>query len=162
MTRANARAAYKAVTRASLQRALIVLALCALFVGALLLRVPLCPLAGVLGIPCPGCGLTRATLALLHGDFRRAVHLHPLVLVIAPIFLWAVGSAALGYIRGKGGHDTPNESGLSTGLGARSMSALALLVMAFTFGIWGARFFGYFGGPVPVQTFADWAKPHLH
>jgi len=35
----------------------------------------------ILGLPCPGCGLTRATLALLTLDFPRAFAMHPLVIL---------------------------------------------------------------------------------
>jgi Protein of unknown function (DUF2752) len=27
--------------------------------------------------PCPGCGITRSVIALLHGDFAQAWHFHP-------------------------------------------------------------------------------------
>src|SRR4051812_17128000 len=70
------------VNRAPLGRALIILALgglCALIVA---IRLPFCPMAAVLGVPCPGCGLSRATLALLQGDVRQALHFHPLVFLI--------------------------------------------------------------------------------
>ncbi|NOZ01122.1 MAG: DUF2752 domain-containing protein [Deltaproteobacteria bacterium] len=42
------------------------------------------------GLNCPGCGMTRALSALLHGDIERAVILHPLVVVVFPILvaLW--------------------------------------------------------------------------
>jgi len=26
--------------------------------------------------------------------------------------------------------------------------------------VWGARFLGYFGGPVPVETLSDWSRSH--
>lgn len=54
-----------------------------LVLGAL--DVPLCPWRSLLGVPCPGCGLSRATLALLLGDVRAALYFHPLVIVIAPL-----------------------------------------------------------------------------
>jgi hypothetical protein len=53
-----------------------------------------CPMLNVLGIPCPGCGLTRATLLMLHGDWHTALTLH----AFAPLLLLGiivVGSAAL-------------------------------------------------------------------
>lgn len=37
-----------------------------------------CPFKVVTGLPCPGCGLTRATVALLHGDLATSFHFHPL------------------------------------------------------------------------------------
>jgi Protein of unknown function (DUF2752) len=136
-----------------LRRALVVLALGALFALVLFARVPLCPMAALLGVPCPGCGLTRATLALLRGDLRGALHLHPLVLVISPLFVWAVTSAAVGYVRGP--QARPN---LRPWLASRLASLLAVGLLAATLGVWSARFLGYFGGPVHVQTFAAWAS----
>lgn len=35
------------------------------------------------GFPCPGCGMTRAGAALLHGDFKRAFQIHPFIYAIA-------------------------------------------------------------------------------
>lgn len=39
------------------------------------------------GFPCPGCGLTRAALALLKGNFKEAFQIHPFIYVIAVIGL---------------------------------------------------------------------------
>jgi hypothetical protein len=50
-----------------------------------------CPLKGALGIPCPGCGLTRATIALLRGDFAAAFRLH----AFAPLLLLGVAAFAV-------------------------------------------------------------------
>ena len=36
-----------------------------------------CPLLGITGLPCPACGLTRAGLLFLHGDFAGAFRMHP-------------------------------------------------------------------------------------
>ena len=38
----------------------------------------ICPLHGVLGLPCPGCGLTRAFCSLSHGDVPGALGHHAL------------------------------------------------------------------------------------
>ena len=44
-----------------------------------------CPMKYVLGIACPGCGMTRAWLAVLHLDFSTAFAYHPLFLLGAII-----------------------------------------------------------------------------
>src|SRR4051794_13966871 len=44
-----------------------------------------CPVAELLGVPCPGCGLTRAALALSQGDFAAALHLQPLSPLALPL-----------------------------------------------------------------------------
>lgn len=45
-----------------------------------------CPFRELLGIPCPGCGLSRAIAALLHGDWQTSLSFH----LFAPFFLLAL------------------------------------------------------------------------
>ncbi|MCQ2426666.1 MAG: DUF2752 domain-containing protein [Lachnospiraceae bacterium] len=51
-----------------------------------------CPVRILFGLPCPGCGMTRALLSLLRLDFSTAVRLHPLspafflLLLLFPVF----------------------------------------------------------------------------
>lgn len=45
--------------------------------------VVLCPLHGLLGMPCPGCGLTRAFCCLAHGQFATAAGYNPLCFLVA-------------------------------------------------------------------------------
>ena len=51
--------------RAQVHRLLVVLAAGAAFALVATSHVPFCPMAGVLGVPCPGCGLTRAALPFM-------------------------------------------------------------------------------------------------
>lgn len=44
---------------------------------AYLLHIP-CPFRFFTGIPCPGCGMTRAYITLLEGDVMGAFAFHPL------------------------------------------------------------------------------------
>lgn len=41
-----------------------------------------CPSVIFLGIPCPACGLTRATTLLITGHLRESFNMHPLLLLI--------------------------------------------------------------------------------
>lgn len=43
-----------------------------------------CPIRALTGLSCAGCGMTRAWLALLHGDCAQAFACHPLFLLPAP------------------------------------------------------------------------------
>lgn len=43
----------------------------------------LCLTRRALGLPCPGCGLTRGVAHLLQGDLARAMTLHPLAPLVA-------------------------------------------------------------------------------
>lgn len=49
-----------------------------------------CPVHGLTGWWCPGCGSTRAVHALLHGDVALSLSAHPLVVPVAAllVFLW--------------------------------------------------------------------------
>jgi hypothetical protein len=44
-----------------------------------------CPILAATGMPCPGCGLTRASMQLLHGNIVPSLRTH----AFAPIFLLA-------------------------------------------------------------------------
>ncbi len=53
-----------------------------------------CPVLSTLGVPCPGCGLSRAVTAFARGDWQYSLTMH----AFAPLFLIAaalVGAAAL-------------------------------------------------------------------
>lgn len=39
-----------------------------------------CPMQIICGLPCPGCGMTRAALALMKGQFALSFHLQPFLL----------------------------------------------------------------------------------
>jgi hypothetical protein len=125
------------------KRGLIVGAILTPLIGALFVQIPLCPTAALFGMPCPGCGLTRATLAALHGDFPRAFHFHPLFFIATPLYLGVIASIAWSFVRG--GTEAPPSKRTSQWITA---GAVTLLVLLFI--VWLARFFGYFGGPVEV------------
>lgn len=63
-------------------------------VGLALAGVQACPVLGLTGVPCPGCGMVRAALALASGDVAGAWRLHPLVFVAVPAMLAEAAHAA--------------------------------------------------------------------
>ena len=56
-----------------------ILGLCAALVAVFALSGIGCPFYRIFGIPCPGCGMTRAFLACLRLDFAAAWRYHPMV-----------------------------------------------------------------------------------
>lgn len=50
-------------------------------------RYMFCPMYAFTGILCPGCGGTRATLALLHGDLLLSLRCNPSVICIVAFLL---------------------------------------------------------------------------
>jgi hypothetical protein len=52
--------------------------------GLALAGIRACPFFVLTGIPCPGCGMVRAVIALITLRFADAWQLHPLVFIAAP------------------------------------------------------------------------------
>jgi hypothetical protein len=119
------------------------MALLAALGGAVLFSpVKLCLMAVALHVPCPGCGMTRATVALLRGDFARALAIHPLAPAIVPIAMGLFVVQAVAYVRtGRafGNWRVP-----------RALEVVGAGLVILLFGVWVARFAGCFGGPVSL------------
>lgn len=96
-----------------------------------LFRAAFCPLLQLTGIPCAGCGLTRAFLFLLTGQFQRAAYMHPMVFVIALFLLYC---GYFRYIKG-------------TRIKGFFMLLTALIIGMLIF--YGVRMFLYFPDRVP-------------
>jgi hypothetical protein len=97
-----------------------------------------CPVAALLGVPCPGCGLTRAVLALVAGDIDGAMRLHPLAPVLVVFGLWLAARELVAVAR-------PGVRRMCWGGREEGLSAL---LCGCLIALWIARFFGAFGGPV--------------
>ena len=96
----------------------------------------LCPLVRVTGLPCPGCGLTRAGFALLRLDLAGAYRIHPFIYPIAgyiAVFGW--NRYIMGRRMGKK---------LKAGL-----TVLMVLVILF----YGWRMWMYFPGEPPMSYY---------
>lgn len=103
----------------------------------------LCGFRRMFGIPCPGCGLTRSLVALLHLDLRSAFGVHP----VGPIFLGYLAllwtSAWISYAR---------TGDLSSPIARRIPGWAHLGMLGLVILVWLLRFFGFAGGPIaPVD-----------
>ncbi len=104
-----------------------------------------CPLAELAGVPCPGCGMTRAMRLLLAGDFAHSVRLHPLALPCALATAWLAIVSVVVTFR----HGSPRAMIERTGFGPFAVGAYVAVATA-TLLLWLVRWVGLLGGPVPV------------
>jgi Protein of unknown function (DUF2752) len=100
-----------------------------------------CPIAMVTHHPCPTCGLSRAVQSLVTGDYRYALQSQPLVVVVFPFLLVLITLEMSTYVW----------TGAFGYWARKRPFRVTLIVLAVAlFVVWIARFFGLFGGPVPV------------
>lgn len=62
---------------------------------------PGCLFHRLTGLECPGCGMTRATHAALHGRIGEAFRFNPVGMVLFPAALLGLGLELAGWVRGK-------------------------------------------------------------
>lgn len=96
-----------------------------------------CPMVIVTGFPCAGCGLTRAFLYLLQGQFIRAIKLNPMVI---PIFLFLIYFFVYRYLLGKT---------------VRYLNLLLALLAVAALVTYGIRMYLYFPGRPPYVYTQD-------
>lgn len=126
-----------------LHRAAVALAIFAGVTAVLSLPIEICPFALATRHPCPGCGMTRAVIHAAHGDLAQSLHTHPLALILAPVLFLFLGRNTLGWIqRGRWGE--------ADAMRGKWLDRVALPLALVMIVVWIARFFGAFGGPVPV------------
>lgn len=112
------------------------------FVPASGLGVDLCPLHAATGLPCPGCGMTRAMGSVWHGAFADALGLHPFVALLWPLAAVVTLSAPLSRAQWE-------RATSALGRWARAVSWLQRVALF--------AFFGF--GALRLLAFAIWAQP---
>ena len=65
----------------------------------------ICPFRLLTGLPCPGCGLTRAWVYLAHGWWRESVLVHPFGAVAVLLLVALVVAVVLARLRGSAAPD---------------------------------------------------------
>lgn len=89
-----------------------------------------CLFAAVFGIPCAGCGSSRAAALLFQGEIKAALQMHPLIFLSLAILIFVPAYNIFCYFKQKKGKDLrslPSDSKLLTRL-LLLTSALYLLV----------------------------------
>ena len=84
---------------------------------------PPCPFHAWTGLPCPGCGATRAVMALAGGDPVAALAWNPLA-TLGLIGGFVIAAAALPWVEARGPVPVLREGGLP--VWARALAAAAL------------------------------------
>lgn len=103
-----------------------------------------CGFATLTRHPCPGCGSTRAVLALAHGDLAGVLHTNPfgpfMAVILGVLVVQAIASMLFdGDFRR-----------VAAGRSGRMLTRIVMVVATLETLLWIARFCGAFGGPVPV------------
>ena len=62
---------------------------------------PGCTFHKFTGLNCPGCGMTRAAYATLHGRIGDAFRMNPVGMILLPLASIGLGIEVLGWVRGK-------------------------------------------------------------
>ncbi len=65
----------------------------------------LCPFRLLTGLPCPGCGLTRAWVYLAHGWWRESFAAHPFGIVAVGLLVALVVAVVVARARGRAAPD---------------------------------------------------------
>ena len=103
-----------------------------------------CGFARIFRMPCPGCGSTRAMLALAHGDLTSFLRYNPMAPFMTLLVTLLVVQAFASLIA------TGTFARVGDGGMGKLVSRGAIVIGLLEFVLWAARFVGFLGGPVPV------------
>lgn len=103
-----------------------------------------CGFARVFHVPCPGCGSTRAMLALASGDLGGWLRHNPLAPFMTALVV-ALAVQAFASVLATGTFQRVGNGPVGTAI-TRGVMVVGVLEVV----VWLARFGGLFGGPVPV------------
>lgn len=90
---------------------------------------PPCMMNKLTGLHCPGCGSTRATYALLHGDILEALKKNIVFVVALPFLVWWTGRAVWRWVQHR---PSPPNTQARLELRARVSWALVAIIILFS------------------------------
>ena len=93
-----------------------------------------CPILAATGVPCPGCGLTHATMQFFHGDILSSLQTH----AFAPVLLIALVTMLAGLVL----PERYRQSLLSTVRGLETQNGLTSLLLSTLVLYWCVRLMG--------------------
>ena len=102
-----------------------------------------CPLVIFRGIPCPGCGMTRASICFLTGRWQQAWQMNPVV------FPFMAAAGYFGWNR------------YIAGRRAKGMKIIAIGLLVLLIVVYGVRMYLYFPDRAPCLYAADNMIAHL-
>lgn len=103
-----------------------------------------CPLIILSGVPCPGCGISRATVCFLTGRWKQAWQLNPMVF---PIMTAAVYFGWNRYMLGRQ---------------AKGIKAVIAVVLGLMIIVYGVRMYMYYPNRVPYIYTEDNMLAHFY
>jgi hypothetical protein len=103
-----------------------------------------CAFATLTHHPCPGCGSTRAVLALVRGDLGGVLRTNPFGPLMAGVIAVLVYQAITSMLF------DGDFRRVASGRSGKALTRFVVGVVALETVLWIARFCGAFGGPVPV------------
>lgn len=66
---------------------MMIIIVCIYIILSIIFKFTSCISKLLIGIPCPGCGITRAFLCLIKLDIKGAIYYNPLIFIV-PIIIW--------------------------------------------------------------------------
>lgn len=73
----------KIINKSVVKQHIIYFSVICCFIAVMQIKNINCPIAALLGVPCPTCGVTRAMLSLFSLDFKGYMGYHPLALPLS-------------------------------------------------------------------------------
>lgn len=119
-----------------------------LWIGLTLVFGAMCPSVLIFGLPCPGCGMTRAAVSLFTGNWQEVMQYNPMVI----FWLGAVLTFLyLRYVKDfRSGRKGVDEAGGSSERAVKFWWRMLIVLVLVTTAVFIIRMYLYFPGEAPL------------